>query len=71
MILINLVYCCKKVFIHINTWMIEKNSMKLYYLKKMMQEDIADAGYAHAKRVCKDFEINNQVICMFKTIHYC
>ena len=34
-------------------------------------EDIADAGYAHTKRGCKDFEINNQVICMFKTIHYC
>ena len=22
-------------------------------------EDITDAGYAHAKRVCKDFEIKN------------
>ena len=23
-------------------------------------EDITDAGYVHAKRVCKDFEIKNQ-----------
>ena len=45
-----------------------KNSMKRYYLKKKKKEDlyshliiehIADAAYAHAKRVCKDFEIKN------------
>ena len=37
-------------------------------------EDIADADYAHATRVCKDFEIEiseNIMICMFKAIHYC
>ena len=45
--------------------MIEKNSMKNHYLKKkdfyshLNMEDISDANYAHAKRVCKDFEIEN------------
>ena len=37
-------------------------------------EDVTDADYAHAKRVCKDFEIKNlgeYHICMFKAIHYC
>ena len=36
-------------------------------------EDITDADYAHAKRVCKDFEVKKLgfMICMFKTIHYC
>ena len=27
-------YCCKKVFILMNVWMIGKNSMKYHYLKK-------------------------------------
>ena len=37
-------------------------------------EDITDADYAYAKRVCKDFEIKkleNVMISMFKAIHYC
>ena len=34
MISISLFYCCEKVFTHMNIWMIEKNSMKPYYLKK-------------------------------------
>ena len=37
-------------------------------------EDITDAGYLHAKRVYKDFEIKNQeniMICKLKVIHYC
>ena len=44
--------------------MIGKNSTKHHYLKKeiltdsqLNMEDITDADYAHAKRVCKDFEI--------------
>ena len=44
--------------------MIGKNSTKHHYLKKKIltdsqlnMEDITDADYAHAKRVCKDFEI--------------
>ena len=65
MITISLFYCCKKVFILINLWMIGKNSMKLYHLEKKIfyshlnMEDITDNDYAHAKRVCKDFEIKN------------
>ena len=44
--------------------MIGKNSMKQRYLKKKIysrlnMEDITDADYAHAKRVCKEFEIKN------------
>ena len=37
-------------------------------------EDITDAEYAHAKRVCKAFEVKKLggfMICIFKTIHYC
>ena len=37
-------------------------------------EDISDADYAQAKRVCKDFaknDLRNFMICMFKAIHYC
>ena len=39
--------------------------MKHRYLKKkgfyshLNMEDITDADYVHAKRVCKDFEIKN------------
>ena len=32
--IISLSYCCEKVFILKNTWMIGKNSMKHHYLKK-------------------------------------
>ena len=34
MISISLFYCCEKVFIHMNIWMTEKNSMEHRYLKK-------------------------------------
>ena len=34
-------------------------------------ENINDAGYVHAKNVCKDFEIKNLDICMFKVTHFC
>ena len=52
-------------------WMIDKNSIKYHYLKykiftekegfysHLNMEDITDADYAHAKRVCKNFEIKN------------
>ena len=45
-------------------WMIGKSLMKQHYLKKkkntnLNMEEIADAGYMHGKRVCKDFEIEN------------
>ena len=57
--------------------MIGKNSMKRHYLKKkyfyshLNMEDVTDADYTHAKRVCKDFEIKNlgnMMICMFKVM---
>ena len=37
-------------------------------------EDIADADYAHAKRICKHFEIKtlkNIMTCMFKAMYCC
>ena len=46
-----------------NIWMIEKGLMKQNYLKKeefysnLNVENITEAYYMHAKRVCKDFEI--------------
>ena len=55
-------FCCQ-VFILMSIWMNEKSSIKHYYLKKnnfisnLNLEDITDADYMHAKRVCKDFEI--------------
>ena len=38
-----------------NTWLIEKNSMKYHYLKKKIyshlnMEDITDVDYAHPKK---------------------
>ena len=48
-----------------NMWMIGKDSMKHNYLKKKIFykhlniEDITDAVYAHAKRVCKIFQIKH------------
>ena len=63
--LVNLFCCQEKVFILMNIWMIGKSLMKQHYLKKknfiatLNKEDITDADYMHAKRVCKDFEIKN------------
>ena len=64
MITISLFYYHEKVFILTNIRMVGKNSMKQCYLKKKIffcshlnMEDITDADYAHAKKVCKDFEI--------------
>ena len=42
-----------------NTLMIGKNSMNHHYQSDINMEDITDADYMHAKRVCKDFEIAN------------
>ena len=47
---------CEKVFILMNIWMIGKNSMKHRYLNCYV---VTDADYAHAKRVCKVFEIKD------------
>ena len=56
---------CKNVFTHVNIWMIWKNSIKLYYLKKkdfyshLNTKDITDADYAHAKKDCKDYRMKH------------
>ena len=64
MITIGLFYCCEKAFTLMNIWLIGENSIKLHHLKKKKKfnnhsnmEDITDAGYLHAKRIYKDFEI--------------
>ena len=60
----SLFYCCEKVFILISIWMMEKINTtslpgeKIFY-SHLNMEDITDADYAHAKRVCKDFYIKN------------
>ena len=44
------------------------------FYSHLNMEDVTDADYVHAKRVCKDLEIKNLgniVICIFKAIHYC
>ena len=48
-------------------------SEKEDFYSRINMEDITDADYAHANRVCKDFEMKkgNSMICMFKRIHYC
>ena len=50
------------MFSHMNTWMIEKNSIKHNHEKKkncshLGMEDITDGGYTYGKSVYKDFEI--------------
>ena len=47
-----------------NIWMTGKNFREISLLKKdfyshLNMEDITDADYVHAKRVCKDLEVNN------------
>ena len=37
--------------------MIGKNLMKHHYPRRRLYMQITDADYAHAKKVCKDFEI--------------
>ena len=43
------------------------------FYSHLNMEDNTDADYAHAKKVCKDFEIKileTIMICMFRAIHY-
>ena len=65
MITINLLYCCEKVFILMNIWMIGKKfndtleeTLEDFY-SYLNMENITDADYAHANRVCKDVELKN------------
>ena len=47
---------------------------KEHFYSDLNMEDITDADYAHAKRVCKDFEIKpseSMMICMLKATHFC
>ena len=53
-ITISLFYYYEKVFIFTNIWMIWK---KEDFYSHLNMEDITDADYVRAKRVCKDFEI--------------
>ena len=48
----------EKVITHMNIWTIAKNLMKHYY-SHLNLKNITDAGYTHAKRVCKDFKIKH------------
>ena len=63
MITIGLLYYCEKVFILTNLWIFAKNSKTSLPEKDsyshINMKDITDADYAHAKRVCKNFEIKN------------
>ena len=66
LISISLSYCSEKVFTLMNIWMTGKNSMKFfplsekyYFHSHLSMEDITDLEYTHAKRVFKDFIINN------------
>ena len=42
---------------HMVHW--EKSSEKEDFYSHLYMENVIDADYAHAKRVCKDFEIKN------------
>ena len=61
--LICLFYYCEKVFTHMTTWMIGKNSMKPPekegFYSHLNMEEINDAYYTHAKNVCKDFDVKD------------
>ena len=46
------------VFTHTNIWMTWKNLLKLFH-SSLSIVDITDADQMHAKRVYKDFKINN------------
>ena len=63
--IINLKYYCEKVFSLMNTWMTGKKFIETLLPEKedfyshINMEDITNADYAQAKRVCKDFEMKN------------
>ena len=58
----NLLCFWKRVFTHMDTWMIGQKLMQHHSLRKnifsyLNIEDISDADYMHAKRACKGFKI--------------
>ena len=51
---INFIYYCKNVFIYMNIWLSEKNSMSIltekeHFNSHLHMENITDADYKHAK----------------------
>ena len=64
MISMKLFFCCKKVFIYVNKWVIheksnEKSLPEKYIWSNLNVEDISDADYTHVERVQKNFETEN------------
>ena len=54
--------CCVSPYEHVDDW--EKWNRRLFpekedFCSPLSMEDTTDADYAHAKRVCKSFEIKN------------
>ena len=41
------------------TWLMKHHYLKKKIFSHLNIEDITDVDYAYAKRVCKDFKINN------------
>ena len=69
----------RKGVVLMGTWMNGKRLMKQHYLKKkefysnLNVEDITDADYINAKRVCKNFEIKKlgeYHVCISNIMHY-
>ena len=78
MIATSLFYCCEKVLILMNIWIIGKNSNEISLPEKedfysyLNMEQITDADYAHAK----DFEIKSlgeyhNLYVQSEAIYYC
>ena len=59
--------CCRKVFSHMNTWVIGKSSMKHHYKRKKIfavpkqGRHNPNPDYTHAKIVSKDFKIKKKI----------
>ena len=71
--------CCKKLFSHMNIWIIDKNSMEISLPQKedfhnhLNMEDFTDADYTHAntvKTLKQNIQVNNKIY-MSKVKHYC
>ena len=54
---INISQCCQKVLTHMNKEKLNDTSLPEKKYNHGNLEDITDADYTYAKRVCKDFEI--------------
>ena len=60
-----LFHCCKSVFIHMTTWTVGKNSIRLHCVIKktfyihLHMLDITDGNYTRTKGTCEDFKIKH------------